>query len=583
LPLLPPLLPSFLHLFLVCQSPSVGSQGVGGGDEDLYFKESGGGDFSAGLPSTLAPVPQIPQEFVGRNYYSPNNAINHASEAEERLLRDKLAYYNKLIRPVNNLTHPVHVQFGMSMVQLISVNEKDQIMKSNVWLRMSWQDPQLAWDKGDYGGLESIRLPPDFVWVPDIVLYNNADGKYEVSFKCNVVIEYTGAVLWIPPALYKSSCTIDVEYFPFDEQICLMKFGSWTFNGDQVELGWYMNKPYIDLSDYVYSGTWDIIKGPGSLNVYNATEEKPKLTDITFHIVIRRKTLFYTVNLIIPCVLISFLSVFVFYLPSDAGEKMTLCISILLGLMVFLLLVSKILPATSEVIPLIAKYLLFTFIMNILTILVTVIIINWSFRTPATHKMPAWVRFVFLNFLPRILFMKRPEHKPPLATIIGNGAIPNMMNNSSNDVSTSASLLNRRTAGKSRNDEDEACSNRGRNRFGGAYGVGSSTPTSHLSVINSLRWQSEEAVEETPTTFAPEIHRAAESVRFIAQRIVSKDSYNQVKQDWKYVALVIDRLQLYIFFAVTLGWTIDLLIDAPHIFEYVDQQQIISQLSEGSS
>ena len=57
----------------------------------------------------------------------------------------------------------------------------------------------------------------------------------------------------------------------------------------------------------------------------------------------------------------------------------------------------------------------------------------------------------------------------------------------------------------------------------------------------------------------------------------------QVKQDWKYVALVIDRLQLYIFFGVTLGWTIDLLIDAPHIFEYVDQQQIISQLSEGSS
>ena len=42
-----------------------------------------------------------------------------ASEAEERLLRDKMSNYNKLIRPVNNLTHPVHVQFGMSMVQLI--------------------------------------------------------------------------------------------------------------------------------------------------------------------------------------------------------------------------------------------------------------------------------------------------------------------------------------------------------------------------------------------------------------------------------------------------------------------------------
>lgn len=37
----------------------------------------------------------------------------------------------------------------------------------------------------------------------------------------------------------------------------------------------------------------------------------------------RRKTLFYTVNLIIPCVGITFLTVLVFYLPSDSGEKVS--------------------------------------------------------------------------------------------------------------------------------------------------------------------------------------------------------------------------------------------------------------------
>jgi len=54
----------------------------------------------------------------------------------------------------------------------------------------------------------------------------------EVRLRTELELE----VLWIPPAIYKSSCTIDVTYFPFDQQECKMKFGSWTFNGDQVEL-----------------------------------------------------------------------------------------------------------------------------------------------------------------------------------------------------------------------------------------------------------------------------------------------------------------------------------------------------------
>lgn len=52
----------------------------------------------------------------------------------------------------------------------------------------------------------------------------------------------------------QSSCTIDVTYFPFDQQTCIMKFGSWTFNGDQVSLSLYNDKNFVDLSDYWKSG-----------------------------------------------------------------------------------------------------------------------------------------------------------------------------------------------------------------------------------------------------------------------------------------------------------------------------------------
>ena len=45
-------------------------------------------------------------------------------------------------------------------------------MKSNVWLRLVWNDYQLQWDEADYGGIAVLRLPPDKVWKPDIVLFN---------------------------------------------------------------------------------------------------------------------------------------------------------------------------------------------------------------------------------------------------------------------------------------------------------------------------------------------------------------------------------------------------------------------------
>ena len=80
-----------------------------------------------------------------------------------------------------------------------------------------------------------FRLPIGRMWRPDIILYNNADKAYESHLtSTNGIVTNDGNVTWLSSAIFKSSCEINVEFFPFDEQSCTMKFASWTYDGYQV-------------------------------------------------------------------------------------------------------------------------------------------------------------------------------------------------------------------------------------------------------------------------------------------------------------------------------------------------------------
>ena len=347
-----------------------------------------------------------------------------------------------------------------------------------------------------------------------------------MRYKSNILIYPNGEVLWVPPAIYQSSCTIDVTYFPFDQQTCTMKFGSWTYNGDQVSLALYNDKNFVDLSDYWKSGTWDIVDVPAHLNIHlDEDPHVPTETDITFCIIIRRKTLFYTVNLILPTVLISFLCVLVFYLPAEAGEKVTLGISILLSLVVFLLLVSKILPPTSLVLPLIAKYLLFTFVMNTASILVTVVIINWNFRGPRTHRMPPIVRKIFLKILPSILFMRRPK-KTRLRWMmeIPNVTLPTSTYSGS---PTEFSQHFPSSLAKSKIEVMELSDLHHPNCKINRKVYHNSNPSAHGGEMEGLRNRRESECSES-AFLNPEASKAFEAVEFIAEHLRNEDLYIQV-------------------------------------------------------
>ena len=71
-------------------------------------------------------------------------------------------------------------------------------------------------------------------------------------------------------------------------------------------------------------------------------------SDVNFHITIERRSLFYTLNLILPVFLITFLAVMTFILPSQSGERMGVSLTLMLTVTVFMLLIAEMIPESSK-------------------------------------------------------------------------------------------------------------------------------------------------------------------------------------------------------------------------------------------
>lgn len=107
------------------------------------------------------------------------------------------------------------------------------------------------------------------------------------------------------------------------------------------------------------STEWELtfIGARKNVSHYSCCPDEP-YPDVTITIQIKRKPMFYVFNLILPCILITGIALLGFYMPSDSGEKVTLGITTLLSMTVFLMLVAESMPPTSESLPLIGKILI---------------------------------------------------------------------------------------------------------------------------------------------------------------------------------------------------------------------------------
>uniref|UniRef100_A0A8C4ZIQ3 Neuronal acetylcholine receptor subunit alpha-7 n=1 Tax=Gadus morhua TaxID=8049 RepID=A0A8C4ZIQ3_GADMO len=446
---------------------------------------------------------------------------------QRHLLKNLLKDYNRMERPVGNDSHSLTVVFSLSLIQIMDVDEKNQVLTTNIWLRMGWFDHYLQWNQTEYPGVKNLRFTTDQVWTPDILLYNSADDDFDSTFKTNVLVNSSGYAEYLPPGIFMSTCNVDVRWFPFDMQKCELKFGSWTYDGWLLDL--QMNE--ADISGYMPNGEWDLVGVPGTRSeaFYDCCKEP--YPDVTFVVTMRRRTLYYALNLLIPCVLLSSMTLLVFVLPADSGEKISLGITVLLSLTVFMLLVAEIMPATSDSIPLIGQYFASIMIIVGASVVATVVVLQYHHHDPNGGTMPKWMQLVLLQWVAWFLRMKRP--------------------------------------GESEDPERPPCAPHLRRCSSG-------------SQTNSLPNAPEPALHPLhPGSLAPTVSSGGgfggallEEVRYLADRFREQDEAAGTADQWKFAGAVIDRLCLVAFSVFNIICTISILMSAPNFVEAISKDFI---------
>ncbi|XP_064596252.1 neuronal acetylcholine receptor subunit alpha-10-like [Liolophura sinensis] len=277
-----------------------------------------------------------------------------------------------------------------------------QVLHTETWVRLNWNDPQLTWDPAKFGNVSKIYVPSGAVWKPDIIIYNEVGleiGRPSTDFLISITSD--GEIQWLYPRTVETSCKMDAGKYPFDVQRCNFIFGSWSLPGNMLDVVSKNEKG--DDQHYVDNGEWILLNITVERHVLKYKCCPHPFPDVTFTLLLKRRSLYYIFNLIGPCLLITLLHLTSFLLPSESGEKISLNVTILLGLTVFLLLVAEIMPPQSEVIPVIGRFFAICIVIVSLSTVTSVFVLHLHFRGSRGFPVPRRMRVLVIGKLGRAL------------------------------------------------------------------------------------------------------------------------------------------------------------------------------------
>lgn len=289
----------------------------------------------------------------------------------------------------------------------------------------------------------------------------------------------------------------DISFFL---QMCKLTFGSWNF--DTTKLNIYPGSDTIFTQHYLPNGEWQLISARSERSLMAHFCCKAMVSRVSYVLHIRRLSQFYVTNFIVPCALISVLTLLVFMMPEDTGERMAVGVTILLSLAVFFLMVEEKMPV-SENLPLIGKYYCSTIIEVSLALAAMCHVLRFVHHQ--AHALPDWIKKYILGFLARVVFYRTEQVKAE------NEQTPHI---------------------RTQTDPKDLRTSRG----------SEASETAVRVTVNKWRKPLQEKKPEPP---------AAESraVKILADSVKEQEKTDELQDEWVLAANVLNRFFMWLFFA----------------------------------
>ncbi|KAJ8319146.1 LOW QUALITY PROTEIN: hypothetical protein KUTeg_004237 [Tegillarca granosa] len=250
------------------------------------------------------------------------NKTSGWSHNDERLIRRQilqLSEYDRLTRPEETTV----VKVALNLLTINYIDIKTQKLSCTGWLTVIWY-PELFIDNS----------------LADVHILNDDNLQCRVTHK--------GSVFWEIPRIFVTHCEIDITYFPYDSQSCVIEVTSWAYSTKAQILKHLRTQ--VNTKELVQNGEWTYKFS--HLSSKNITEEQVdgtsfSLSQLDFVIVLERRPLHYVTTIILPTVIITYLSVIVFILPTQSGEKSSYTLTVFLALAVLLTFIQDLMPPTA--------------------------------------------------------------------------------------------------------------------------------------------------------------------------------------------------------------------------------------------